>query len=78
MVDFYANYYAKKERVVTHLHELGALSRQSAVTASDLAARFGAGADSEAYDIAVRGAEVKYHRETDSYWLGGTRNNGRS
>lgn len=64
--------------MVSRLREYGALTRESAVTADSLVAQFGPGADTEAYEVAVRGAEVKYARDPKSYWLGGTRNNGRS
>lgn len=59
MGDFYADYYAKKERVVSRLRERGTLTRESAVAADSLVEHFRVGADTEAYEVAVRGAEVK-------------------
>ncbi|MEE3755215.1 hypothetical protein [Mycobacterium intracellulare] len=77
MTNYHAEYSAKKKRVMEMLAEAGATSRDCAIAEADLTARFGEPATREAFDVAACGGEVKYSRAA-GYWVGRTRNNGRS
>lgn len=73
----HAAYYAAKARVLAALQQLGAESRETAASGLTLCDHGGESLLADADRCVATGAEVKY-KLGYGYWLGRTRNNGRS